>query len=137
MADVALGIKVRCLQQKCKLSNLQARHVTTFVSEHYGDEADLSGADRELREKSGVEKVILHGCIGVANDGQACQHVYGPGDARNRCPTCGHSRYKANGITANEIVYHFPIKKRLQALLSLPNFKKLLMVCSHMRYVCV
>lgn len=123
--DISLGVKVRCLQQKCKLSTLQAECVANLLAEECGGKkANLRKADRVMNDESRVTKVILHGCVG-----QACVgHVYGPQDKRDRCPECNHPRYKANSTAANEIVYHFPIRERLQALLHLPNFVKLLQV---------
>ena len=104
---------------------MQAESVSKLLSEECGGEkANLRDADRVMRDVSGVQKIILHGCVGKPN-GQACQHVYGPMDLRRRCPVCNHGRYKDNTNTANEIVYHFPIRERLAALLQLPNFIKL------------
>ena len=122
------GIKVRCLQQKCKLSTMQAESVGQLLSEECGGEKpNLRKADRVMRHVSGVKKIILHGCVAKPNE-QACQHVYGPMDMRRRCPVCNHGRYKDNSNTANEKVYFFPIRERLIALLQLPNFIKLVQV---------
>ena len=122
-SDIKLGIKVRCLQQKCKLSSMQADHVASLLADHVAGRPDLRGADREMAEASGVEKVILHGCVSC-ND-----HVYSPEDKRVNCPRCGGARYKDNNRTANEIVYYFPLRKRMESLLQLPNFQQLLQVC--------
>ena len=127
MANINLGIQVRCLQQKCKLSNLQAESVAKLLSDCGAKRPNLRQADGVMRDASGVQKVILHGCIGQHNS-RACQHVYSPLDTRDRCPECNHPRYKADTTTANEIVYHFPIRDRLCALLKLPNFRKVMQV---------
>ena len=107
---------------------MQAESVSQLLSQECGGKkANLREADRVMRDVSGAKKITLHGCVGKHN-GQACQHVYGPMDTRRRCPVCNHDRYKDNTNTANEIVYYFPIRERLRALLQLPNFIKLLQV---------
>ena len=78
--------------------------------------------------EAGVECVVLHGCVGKDEDGQLCDHVYGPRDSRRTCPKCGHHRYQEDGSTPNEKVYHFPIHPRLKALMQLESFRKLLQV---------
>ena len=126
-SSLGLGIKVRCLQQKCKLSTMQAESVKDLLHECSLPKPNLRKADRVMNGDSGAKKVVLHGCIGKLDNGQQCQHVYGPLDQRIRCPRCNHGRYKEDG-TANETVNHFPIRERLKALLELPNFIKLLQV---------
>ena len=122
--SVDLGIEVRCLQHKCKLSTLQAEAVSDLIQTKCGGKKpNLRKADRVMTNESGVQKIPLHGCVG-----QGCQHVYGPRYKRVRCPDCNHPRYKGNGKTPNEVTYYFPIRERLKALLQLPNFRKLLQV---------
>ena len=119
---VDLGVKVRCLQAKCKLSTMQAECVADLVKQETGKKSDLRKADRVMTEQSGVKKEVLHGCVG-----QGCQHVYGPHDKRRACPKCNHPRYNADGV-ANEAVYYFPIRSRLEALMKCPNYVKLMQV---------
>ena len=129
---VNLGVAVRRLQQKCKLSNMQATHVATVLEENGCGRSDLRGADKEMQNASGVKLVKLNGCVHVVDDGSKdgifCQHVYGPQDERRLCPERDTSRYEANGTTPNEVVYYFPLRERLEALLKLPCFRQLLQV---------
>ena len=121
--DVQLGIKVRCLQQQSNLSCMQAENVASLLADHTDNKPNLREADRTLAKESGVEKVVLHGCV------HCHQHVYGTKDKRANCPLCGGSRYKIDSTrTPNEVVYYFPLRKRLEALLRLPNFLYLLQV---------
>ena len=76
--------------------------------------------------EAGVRCIELHGCPAKVN-GKACHHVYRPGDRRKVCPECGEDRYFQNG-KPKEKVYHFPMSERLEALLQLPSFRKLLQV---------
>ena len=87
------------------------------------DEINVQAAKREVMAQAGVKFVVLHGCTS-----QGCGHVYGPGDNRVLCPACGSSRYLENSTTPKEAVYHFPIRERLEALLTLRSFRKLLEV---------
>ena len=119
-----LGVKVRCVQQRCRLSNKQAECVASLLADYVG-KPDLCAADRELDGLCGVHKVVLHGCTGC-ND-----YVYGPDNNLDNCVKCGASRYKPNSRHAKEMVYYFPIRPRLQALLQLPNFLRLLQVCNN------
>ena len=94
-----------------------------MLAEHLASCPNLRGADRVLKEESGVEKVILHGCI------HCNKHVFEPGDKRSQCPLCGGSRYKDDDCKiANEIVYYFTLRKRIEAFLRLPNFIHLMQV---------
>ena len=106
----------------------------------------VKDTQKRMMQAAGVKKVELHGCIG---NGGRCKHIYGPVDRRRACPECTYSRYKANGTTANEIVYYFPLRPRLQALLKSESFLRLLQVSScihiyiyyilymHRHYICV
>ena len=127
-ARIRLGVEIRRLQQQCKMSNLQAKLVAELLEKYGYIKGDLCGADREMRDESGVELIKLEGCVHENDDGEVCQHIYGPGDKRTCCPKCGTSRYREDGRTPNEVVYYFPLRPRLEALLKLPSFLKLLQV---------
>ena len=100
---------------------MQADCVAELLADHVA-KPDLRGADRHLTEDSGVEKQVLHGCV------HCHKHVFGPKDKSPNCPKCGGSRYKPGSRIVNEVVYYFPLEKRLKALLRLPNFIALLQV---------
>ena len=124
-----LGVSVRHLQQKCKFSQLQTDCVTKMMRKKGSGKSDLRGADRKLQLQAGVKRVVLHGYSKVHDNGDYCQHVYGPQDHRDSCPKCGHPRYKAmNSKQPNEKVYWFPLIPRLEALLKLENYRRLLQV---------
>lgn len=123
-----LGIEVRRLQQKCKLSCMQADHVASLLATHV-KKPNLREADRELKRECGVTKQELNGCISCN------EHVFEQKDKSLHCPKCGHSRYQDDGKTANEIVYYFPVYERFKALLQLPNFLKLLQVINIFKYM--
>ena len=111
------------VQSECKLSCRQTKRVKKLLEKYSTEEVDLKAAQKEALHQGGVKLVILHGCIG-----QECGHVYGPGDNRAVCPQCGESRYFANSTKPKEMVYHFPIRERLEALLKLKTFRHLLEV---------
>ncbi len=119
---------MRRLQQKCKLSQLQIDCIVKMMVKFGLGSVDFQSADRKMQLESGVEMIVLHGCVHKDEDGQVCQHVFGPQDERSRCPKCNHSRYKENGRTPNEVVYYFPLEKRLKALMELPTYARLLQV---------
>ena len=117
---IALGIKIRCLQERCKLSTEQAKIVASVLA--MGTKPNLRAADRELQKQSGVQLHVLHGCVSCH------KHVFNAKDKSANCPKCGYSRYQNGSNTANETVCYFPLKSRLQALVQLPNFMKFLEV---------
>ena len=125
---VKRGVSVRHLQQKCKLSQLQTDCIIKMMQKFGLGNVDLRSADRKMHSESGVEMIVLHGCVHVDEDDNVCQHVFGPQDKRTRCPKCNHPRYKANGREPNEVVYWFPLKSRLKALMELPTYARLLQV---------
>ena len=124
---VEIGKDLRQLQRKSKLSCLQTQQVAKFSRRHGCGKTDLRGADKEMYSDSGVKLLKLNGCITVI-DGEHCQHVYRANDVSSNCPRCGASRYKEDGKTANEVVYYFPLRPRLQALLKLRQYLRLLKV---------
>ena len=115
---VEIGKDLRQLQRKSKLSCLQTQEVAKFSRRHGCGKTDLRGADKEMYSDSGVKLLKLNGCITVI-DGEHCQ---------SNCPRCGASRYKEDGKTVNEVVYYFPLRPRLQALLKLRLYLRLLKV---------
>ena len=128
---VKLGLTVRKLQQKCKFSQRSTKAVEQVLQEQRSKKCALNKADRKLRQQSGVQLCVLHGCVNVNADGGYCTHVFGPKDKRSTCPKCGHSRYEAGSTTrANEMVYWFPLKPRLEALMKLPYYRWLCQVTS-------
>ena len=122
--SIELGVKVRCLQEKCKLSTMQAGCVADLLAEHL-PKPNMRLADREMKLKAGVEKLALHGCVSCN------EYVFEPKDRNVNCPKCGYSRYKVGSRVANETAFYFPLRPRLKALLQLPNFVKLLEVFIH------
>lgn len=132
------GASVRRLQQKCKFSNSQTKCVADEIKKQARRECDLRSADRKLKSLSGVQKVILHGCIAIDENGENCGHVFGPQDQRRTCPRCGQSRFNVGSTTkANELIYWFPLKPRIEALLQLDNYRSLLQVTFAMTQLCV
>ena len=119
--SIDLGVKVRCLQQKCKLSTMQTTCVVELLAEHVA-RPNLRLADREMKQAAGVEKMALHGCVSCN------KYVFEPKDRNVICPKCGYSHYKQGSRVANETVFYFSLRPRLEALLRLPNFVKLLKV---------
>lgn len=75
-------------------------------------------ADKYMRQMSGARVMILHGCT---NPRCPKPHVFTPDDGEHECPTCGESRYDANG-KPKEKVHYFPLTEKLKELLKLPNF---------------
>ena len=124
-----LGVEVRRLQQKCKLTQVAANSVASFVKKKTLRKCDLRAADRKLKTESCVRMVILHGCVNVDDNGENCTHVFDEKDQRIACPKCGHPRFQEGSTTrANEKVYWFPLKPRIKAFLQLDSYRSLLKV---------
>ena len=89
---------------------------------HLSRSSKFCKADGIIKRSSGASCLRLHGCVGCHH------HVYHPADVDRVCPkpNCGHPRYNNSG-KPNELVWYFPIKDKLQRLLELPRFRKLLM----------
>ena len=86
-----LGVSVRQLQEKCKFSQLQTEQVANVLRQNGSGKTDLRGADRKLYPEAGVQRVELHGCSNVDDNGDHCPHIYVPTDKRDTCPKCGHA----------------------------------------------
>ena len=126
---IRLGVAVRRVQQKCKLTQVAANSVARIIKKQALLKCDLRAADRKLKRKSCVQLVTLHGCVNVDDNGTNCTHVFGAKDRRNTCPICGHFRFQEGSTTrANETVYWFPLKPRIEALLQLASYRSLLQV---------
>ena len=88
----------------------------------------LSKGAKKMQKDAGVKLVELHGCVGYL-----CEHIYVPQDKRVTCPNCGHARYKpGDNKTPNELVYYFPLRERLTALLKLSSYLHFLQVCLYL-----
>ena len=72
--------------------------------------------DKKMQREAGVESMALDGCTG-------CDFIFLPKDSRDRCPSCGESRYLPCG-EPKERVWYFPIGKRLSALMQLKSFSE-------------
>lgn len=118
---IALGIKMRWIQEKCKLSTNQTKVIASMLANN-GTKPNLRAADRELQKESGVQFHVLHGCVSCH------KHVFDTKDKSATCPKCGYCRYQNGSNTPHEAVCYFPLKSRLQALLQLPRFMKFLQV---------
>ena len=103
---------------------MQTDSVVQLLSGH-GAKPDMRGADKQMTADSGFEKLELNGCV------HCNKYIFEPRDKETICPRCGGSRYKSGTRTPSEIVLYFPLRKRLEALLRLPNFMSLLQVCKH------
>ena len=79
-------------------------------------------ADKYMREMSGAQVLLLHGCTNRRCSG----HVFSPDDCALECPLCGDLRYDENG-KPKEAVHYFPLKAKLQQLLKLPKFREALL----------
>ena len=122
----AMGVELLHLQTKCRLSNSQTACVKEFTERFGSAKIEHHAAVKTSMSEAGVRCIELHGCPAKV-DGKACQHVYRPGDRHKVCPECGEDRYFQNG-KPKEKVYHFPMMERLEALLKLSSFRKLLQV---------
>jgi len=119
---------LRKLQQRTKCGNNTCVGFIKLFEQHLGTKANstlpksFAACDKALKAEAGVKCLELHGCTN-------CQrHVFAPGDKTSaRCPECGAGRYQADG-KPNERVFFFPIKGRLQKLMSLPRYYNM---CQH------
>ena len=60
----------------------------------------------------------LNGCP------QCKKHVYVPWSKRKSCPRCGTARFDTDG-KPKELVYYFPVRSKLKALLKTPSYKRM------------
>lgn len=77
--------------------------------------ANIKVVDAEMNKKAGVQVKKYHGCT------RCHKHVWNEKDKGCVCPICQGPRYDAKGHPL-ELVIHFPLKPRLEALMkdSLP-----------------
>ena len=76
----------------------------------------ISEKDEAFRKQAGVSAHKYHGCPKLG-----CMHVWDEDDKTSECPVCGGPRYDAKGVPLEEVIY-FPLKDRLEALLSVPAY---------------
>ena len=125
---VELGVSVRRLQQKCKLSQLQTNCIAQEFKRNGSGKINVRQADREKKTEAGVSCVVLHGCSRVHDNGEHCQHVYTSQDKRATCPLCDLPRYDPKTKQPKEKAYWFPLRPRFEALLRLPSYRQLIQV---------
>ena len=77
-------------------------------------------ADKILQAAAGAKFEVLHGCVG-----EDCDHVFGDKCEAEYCPKCNTCRYDEDG-EANETVFYFPLKERLQALVRAERYRHIL-----------
>ena len=118
---------IREIQSRTKCANKTCLDFVRLFQKHIGAEASadlpktFQHCDATLKAEAGVECIELHGCI-------HCQrHVFTPEDHTHLCPKCGGERFDNDG-EPNERVYYFPIKERLEKLMSVPRYAKM---CQH------
>lgn len=120
--------KVRLLQRKTKCSNTVCKEFVRIFKQQHGNDTNtgLGSFDTKMKAVAGTNYLKLHGCP------KCDKYVYTPNDRNGNCPfvkedgaVCGHPRYNE----ANEpweVAFYFPMHRRLQALLRIPAFKKML-----------
>lgn len=81
----------------------------------------IKKAEKELSARSGAEAIKLNGCVG-AN----CGYVFEPEHQDTHCPSCGNPRYNDDG-QPNEVAFYFPLRDQLASLLSIPEYRELLL----------
>ena len=113
---------LRSFQNKTSCSTRHLQRMLETFSPFLAKEAPASvkKADKVLQDAAGAKYEILNGCVG-----HNCEHVYGPLDGATHCPSCNTARYKENGAP-KEIVFYFPLKKRLEALMRTARYRHLL-----------
>ena len=119
--------KVRLLQRRTKCSNTVCKEFVRMFKE-FGNPTSsaIDSFDKKAKMVAGVDYFKLHGC-------PSCdKYVYSPDDINEHCPyikkdgtVCGHPRY-SEGKEPWELAFYFPVHRRIQALLRIPAFKKML-----------
>ena len=118
---------IRRLQQRSGCSDVVCMEILQLFKD-YADttvhgkstpDTAFKHCDKKIQSAAGVQVMKLNGCTGCH------KHVYTQDDKATLCPHCAHPRYNEAG-KPNELVFYFPIKPKLQALMRLDAFKKML-----------
>ena len=80
-------------------------------------EHGFKNVDAIMKQESGATCLCLNGCVGCNN------HVFTPQEKVKTCPRCGHDRYNEKA-QPHEVCWYFPLRDKLQRLLSLPRFRQ-------------
>ena len=138
-----LCVDIRRLQQRSGASDATCDDILRTFSKYLGIEApnNFRDYDKKMQEAAGATVLRLDGCV------KCNRHVYHPDDRSKHCPKCGHRRYGDSGkplevmslfirgglfkkpntiLCERQRVFYFPLKSKLQALMKLPSYKKLL-----------
>lgn len=122
--------RVRLLQRKTKCSNTVCEDFVQIFKQYVRSKNNtgLRRFDAKAKAVAGTNYLKLHGCP------KCNKYVYSPKDHNVNCPfvnvkgdgsVCGYPRYNEAGKPW-EIAFFFPLHQRLQALLRIPGFRKLL-----------
>ena len=114
-------VALRGVQYKSKCANRTLGMAIDALKPHLrcSQFDTFKSADKAIKDASGSKCLRLHGCV-VCN----C-HVFGPCDKAKICPVCEHPRYDDHG-QPNEVCWYFPLREKLQRLLSLSIFRDFL-----------
>ena len=117
---------IRRLQQRSGCTDVVCKEILQLFKEYAGGvkitstmTKAFSGCDKKLQSAAGVKVLKLNGCV------RCHKHVYTPDDKARVCPHCGHTRFDEED-KPNELVFYFPLKEKLEALLKLASYRKLL-----------
>ena len=132
---------LRRLQQRCGCSDVACDDFLSTFAKYFGGvqtPKNFRDYDKKMRKEAGAQMLRLNGCV------HCKKHVFLPTDKSKECPLCGHSRYDDQGqprevrivLDLNEFsyilfpclqrVFYFPMKRRLEALLRVPSYSKML-----------
>ena len=114
---------LRRLQSRSGCSNATVENFLEIFSKYLGitTPAPLKKYDKAIQKAAGAQVLRLNGC-------ENChRHVYLPSDPAKFCPHCGGDRFRECGKPFEQVFY-FPIKSKIEALLRVPSYNKMLVL---------
>ena len=113
---------LRSFQNETSCSTRHLQRMLEKFAPYFANQvpSTVKKADKILQTDAGANYETLNGCVG-----DNCEHVFGQADVATHCPNCNTSRYKNNG-SPKEVVFYFPLKARLEALVRTKRYRDLL-----------
>ena len=110
---------MRLLQKRCGCSDKTCDDVVRTFSKYLGGVGfNFRAYDQKMQQVAGAKMLRLNGC-------PCCKkHVYVPWSKRKSRPRCGTARFDTDG-KPKELVYYFPVRSKLKALLKTPSYKRM------------
>ena len=118
-----LCVAMREFQNDTSCSTRHLSKLLTKISPFLANKApnSIKMADKEIQFEAGAKYEKLHGCV----NSNCAGYVFGPENKdKTHCPLCRHERVLGADGAEPETVYYFPLRPRLEALLSTTQYRE-------------